>query len=266
MGKLQPDSVQPPSLFLSMVTWTRRSSGRCLGDMAIEAVLQHIADGSQDPPAGYSVDHNSSLITHNEAEVYESEVAGHAQAAEALNMAISCLFLLRDPKFSVTVTSYSFDSLEGGTRDEVMVVTLQYHLPDLHLGLPLGWLVNLGPTSSAASLLTLLSANAVESEIPWWLSVRGIYKMGDNNQDDGAVDPWLYVGMRFEADRSSAFAGTTVSSPGYFMHDTLELAPTPVILGFGSLVSVDSGKLEAYLGSISYGLSAHDAICLRKEV
>ncbi|KAG1860388.1 hypothetical protein F4604DRAFT_1684397 [Suillus subluteus] len=56
-------------------------------DVAIEAVLQHIADGgSQDPPAGYSVDDNGSLITHNEAEVYKSEVAGHAQVAEALNM------------------------------------------------------------------------------------------------------------------------------------------------------------------------------------
>ncbi|KAG1845940.1 tRNA synthetases class I-domain-containing protein [Suillus tomentosus] len=56
-------------------------------DVAIEAVLQHIADGgSQDPPAGYSIDDNGSLITHNEAEVYESEVAGHAQVAEALNM------------------------------------------------------------------------------------------------------------------------------------------------------------------------------------
>ncbi|KAG1804831.1 uncharacterized protein HD556DRAFT_1303392 [Suillus plorans] len=56
-------------------------------DVAIKAILQHIADGgSQDPPAGYSVNDNGSLITHNEAEVYESEVAGHAQVAEALNI------------------------------------------------------------------------------------------------------------------------------------------------------------------------------------
>ncbi|KAG1890196.1 hypothetical protein F4604DRAFT_1949963 [Suillus subluteus] len=56
-------------------------------DVAIETILQHIADGgSQDLPAGYSVDDNSSLITHNKVEVYESEVAGHAQVAEALNM------------------------------------------------------------------------------------------------------------------------------------------------------------------------------------
>ncbi|KAG1787671.1 uncharacterized protein HD556DRAFT_1448519 [Suillus plorans] len=56
-------------------------------DVAIKAILQHIADGSQGPLAGYSVDpSNGSLIIHNKAEVYKLEVAGHAQAAEALNM------------------------------------------------------------------------------------------------------------------------------------------------------------------------------------
>ncbi|KAG1813001.1 hypothetical protein EV424DRAFT_1349196 [Suillus variegatus] len=56
-------------------------------DVAIEAILQHIADGgSQDLLAGYSVDDNGSLLTHNKAEVYELEVAGHVQVAEALNM------------------------------------------------------------------------------------------------------------------------------------------------------------------------------------
>jgi hypothetical protein len=56
-------------------------------DIAIEAILQHIADGSsQDPPAGYRVNDNGSLITHNEVEVYELDIAGHAQVAKALNM------------------------------------------------------------------------------------------------------------------------------------------------------------------------------------
>jgi hypothetical protein len=56
-------------------------------DVAIKVVLQHIADGgNQDPLAGYRVNDNGSLTTHNEAEVYKSDIAGHAQVAKALNM------------------------------------------------------------------------------------------------------------------------------------------------------------------------------------
>ena len=43
-------------------------------DVAVDAVLQHIADGSQGPPTGYSIDHDGALIPHNESEVYELEV------------------------------------------------------------------------------------------------------------------------------------------------------------------------------------------------
>ncbi|KAG1814474.1 hypothetical protein EV424DRAFT_1541427 [Suillus variegatus] len=54
-------------------------------DVAVEAVLQHIVDGGQNPPAGYSVDPNGLLTPHNESEVYESEVAGNAHVAKASN-------------------------------------------------------------------------------------------------------------------------------------------------------------------------------------
>jgi hypothetical protein len=59
-------------------------------------------------------------------------IFGHT---DQLSTAIFCLFYvilpyvtkwLHNPEFSVTITSNSFDSLEGGTCDEIMVVTLQY--------------------------------------------------------------------------------------------------------------------------------------------
>jgi hypothetical protein len=39
----------------------------------VEAVTKHIADWDQDVPAGYSFDHDGSLIMRNESEVYESD-------------------------------------------------------------------------------------------------------------------------------------------------------------------------------------------------
>jgi hypothetical protein len=54
-------------------------------DVPVEAILQHIVDGGENPPAGYSVDPNGLLTPHNESEVYESEVAGNAHVAEASN-------------------------------------------------------------------------------------------------------------------------------------------------------------------------------------
>jgi hypothetical protein len=60
--------------------FTDDTDGADGSDVTVEAVTKHIADGDQDVPAGYSLDHDGSLITHNESEVYESEIAQDAQA------------------------------------------------------------------------------------------------------------------------------------------------------------------------------------------
>ncbi|KAG1897147.1 uncharacterized protein F5891DRAFT_982936 [Suillus fuscotomentosus] len=157
-------------------------------DVAIEAVLQHIADGgSQDLPAGYSIDDNSSLITHNEVEVYESEVAGHAQVAEALNMGkggeekkkrslVSGEDTnLCDPKFSVIVTSNSFDSLEGGTTRSTILapVVLAYQPPPQQINKLIHH--TLESNTMIDEALHILKRVPLDRSTPAWLMELGQY-------------------------------------------------------------------------------------------
>ncbi|OJA17054.1 hypothetical protein AZE42_11364, partial [Rhizopogon vesiculosus] len=60
--------------------FTDNTDGADRSDVTVEAVAKHIADGNQDMPTGYSLDHDGSLITRNQSAVYESEITLDAQA------------------------------------------------------------------------------------------------------------------------------------------------------------------------------------------